>query len=79
LPSDPKFSSGHPPNRKTVSSKGYITADQLPGSSALYALYNDPEFRKFLCAIFDIKMVYEYLDPSSSINLHYTYKGQELG
>ena len=78
-PSDPEFSSDHPRNREVASSKGCITTDQLPEGSALYTLYDAPEFREFLCAVLDIEELYEYADPLSSINLHYASEGQELG
>ena len=44
-PSDPEFSSDHPRNREVASSKGCITTDQIPEGSALYTLYDAPEFR----------------------------------
>ena len=78
-PSDPEFLSDHPRNREVVSSKGCITTDQIPEGSALYTLYNAPEFREFLCAVLDVEELYEYADPLSSINLHYASEGQELG
>ena len=78
-PSDPEFSSDHPRNREVVSSKGCITTDQIPDGSALRVLYDALEFRDFLCAVLDIEELHEYVDPLSSINLHYASNGQELG
>jgi hypothetical protein len=76
---DPELSSQHPRNREVVSSKGCITTDQIPEGSALYTLYEAPEFREFLCAVLGIEELHEYADPLSSINLHYATEGQELG
>ena len=78
-PSDPEFSSDHPRNREVVSSKGCITTDQIPDGSALRVLYDALEFRHFLCVVLDIEELHEYVDPLSSINLHYASNGQELG
>ena len=78
-PSDPEFSSEHPRNREEASTKGCITTDQIPKDSALYTLYNAPEFREFLCAVLDVEELHEYADSLSSINLHYASEGQELG
>lgn len=77
--SDPDYSPDHPRNRTVVSSKGCITTDQIPTESALFTLYNSPEFRDFLCAVLDEPALYEYTDPLSSVNLHYADEGQELG
>ena len=78
-PTDPEFPLDHPRNREVVSSKGCITTDQIPEGSALRVLYDALEFRDFLCAVLDIQELHEYVDPLSSINLHYASKGQELG
>lgn len=76
---DHNYSSDHPRNRMVVSSKGCITTDQISAESALFTLYNAPEFRDFLCAVLGEAALYEYADPLSSINLHYADAGQELG
>lgn len=78
-PSDPEYSADHARNREVASSKGCITTDQIPASSALHTLYNAPLFREFLCAVLGESVLFEYADPLSSINLHYTNVGQELG
>lgn len=78
-PPDPAFPADHSRNREVSSSKGCITTDQIPADSALCALYNAPEFRKFLCAVLGEAELFEYADPLSSINLHYANAGQELG
>jgi hypothetical protein len=76
---DPDYPASHPRNREVVSSKGCITADQIPDRSALWVLYNSSELREFLCAVLDEQALYEYADRLSSINLHYASEGQELG
>jgi len=42
-------------------------------------LYDASEFRDFMCVVLDIEELHEYVDPLSSINLHYASNGQELG
>ena len=76
---DPDYPASHPRNREVVSSKGCITADQIPDRSALWVLYNSSEFRDFLCAVLGEQALYEYADPMSSVNLHYASNGQQLG
>jgi alkylated DNA repair dioxygenase AlkB len=76
---DPDFPPDHARNRQVSSSKGCITTDQIPADSALHTLYNDPEFREFLCAVLAETELHEYADAMSSINLHYADEGQELG
>lgn len=78
-PGDPDYADSHIRNRQVTSSKGCITSDQIPHSSALITLYNDNYFKAFLCAVLGESALYEYIDPLSSINLHYAAAGQELG
>jgi len=78
-PPAPEFPAGHPRNREVSSSKGCITTDQISVESTLRALYDDPEFREFLCSVLGEDELYEYADAMSSINLHYASEGQELG
>lgn len=78
-PSDPDYPESHPRNRKVSSSKGCITADQIPGDSLLHTLYAAPQFREYLCAVLGEYELHEYADSLSSINLHYASEGQELG
>jgi len=78
-PPDSQYPADHPRNREVSSSKGCITTDQIPDSSALHALYDSKEFREFLCAVLDEAELHEYADAMSSINLHYASEGQELG
>lgn len=76
---DPEYPADHPRNRTVTSSKGCLTDDQVPVTSALRTLYNAPEFRAFLCAVLGEDQLFEYADPLSSINLHFAETGQELG
>ncbi|MCV6592906.1 MAG: 2OG-Fe(II) oxygenase [Silicimonas sp.] len=76
---DPEFPGDHPRNRLVTSSKGCLTDDQIPSTSALRALYDDPTFRSFLCDVLGEAELHAYADPLSSINLHFHEKGQELG
>lgn len=78
-PEDPDYPTDHPRNRLVSSSKGCITTDQIPTSSALHDLYDSASFKIFLCAVLGEQALYEYADPLSSINLHYAAEGQELG
>lgn len=78
-PPSPEYPSDHPRNREVSSSKGCITTDQIPSTSALHTLYDAPDFRDFLCAVLDVAELHGYADALSSINLHYASEGQELG
>lgn len=78
-PVDPEYAADHPRNRPITSSKGCITDDIIPSNSALRMLYNSDLFQDFLCAVLSEDALFEYVDPLSSINLHYAEKGQELG
>lgn len=77
--SDSDYNLDHPRNREVSSSKGCITDDQIPASSALRTLYDAPEFRDFLCSVLGESELHAYADALSSINLHYASEGQELG
>ena len=76
---DPDLPADHPRNRMVVSTKGCLTDDQIGASSPLRILYDDPDFRGFLCHVLGEDKLYEYADPLSSINLHFHENGQELG
>lgn len=76
---DPDYDNTHPRNRLVTSSKGCITDDLMPETSALRALYDSELFREFLCEVLGEEALYEYADPLSSLNLHFAEKGQELG
>ncbi len=66
-------------SRAVISTKGAVTADQLPADSALKALYDAPTFRSFLCHVLREDSLHEYADPLSSINVNFFKQGQELG
>ena len=78
-PADPDLPGHHPRNRNVSSSKGCITTDQIPADSLLRVLYDNDDFKAFLCSVLDESAMHEYADPLSSINLHYASEGQELG
>ena len=78
-PPDPTLPSSHPFNRQVVSSKGLIADDQIPQDSPLRAVYDDPAFRRFLCAVLGVEQIHPYADALSSINVHFAAAGQELG
>jgi len=75
----PELGEDHVFNRQITSSKGCITTDQVPAASGLHAIYDSPDFRGFLARILGETRLYEYADPLSSINVHYSAEGQELG
>jgi len=76
---DPEFAEEHCRNRLVDSTKGCVTTDQIPSDSLLLALYNDTDFKQFLCGVLEENALYEYADQLSSVNLHYASEGQELG
>ena len=78
-PSDDSLPDDHIFNLQIKSSKGCITTDQIPDKSALKAVYTSEVFKNFIAAIVGEKVLYEYEDPLSSINIHYAKQGQELG
>jgi hypothetical protein len=78
-PSDRSQAADHVINRQVASSKGCITADELPADSGLQTLYCETQFQAFLASILDEEKLYPYADPQLSINVHYAHDGQELG
>jgi hypothetical protein len=78
-PPDPELADEHPFNRQVVSSKGLIADDEIPADSPLRAVYDDPDFRSFLCAVLGIEQIHPYADDLSSINVHFAAEGMELG
>ncbi|MEM9894155.1 MAG: 2OG-Fe(II) oxygenase [Actinomycetota bacterium] len=76
---DPALAPGHPFNRQVASSKGLIADDQIPADSPLRAIYGDPAFRAFLCAVLGVAEIHPYADDLSSINVHFAAEGRELG
>lgn len=79
LKPDPALPAEHPRNREVVSTKGCITDDQVAPDSPLRQLYNDAQFRDFLCDVLEEEALWPYADPLSSINLHYAHADQQLG
>ncbi|MDB4222193.1 hypothetical protein N9850_00350 [Granulosicoccus sp.] len=79
MPTDANFPTGHARNRSVQSSKGCITTDQIPDNSLLHSLYENSEFKSFLCRVLNEQALHKYADPLSAINLHYAAEGQELG
>lgn len=78
-PRDPHLPENHAFNRQVESSKGLIADDQVPADSPLRDVYNDPDFRSFLCGVLGIDAIYPYADTLSSINVHFAPDGKELG
>ena len=79
LAPDPKLPPDHVANRTVVSSKGCICDDDVAKASPLRTLYDAPEFRAFVMGVTGQGALHAYADPLSSINIHYTERGQELG
>ncbi len=69
----------HPFNRQVASSKGLLADDQVPDDSPLRAVYDDEQFRSFLCGVLGVDAVHPYADRLSSVNVHFASAGQELG
>lgn len=78
-PPDPELGDDHPFNRQVISSKGLIADDQVPASSPLREVYDNEQFRAFLCRVLDIPSIHPYADHLSSINVHFSPAGKELG
>ena len=78
-PQNPEFDPNHAANRQVVSSKGCICDDLIDARSPLRALYDSPDFRRFIAQVTGQSNLHAYADPLSSINIHYANRGQELG
>ena len=78
-PSDPTLPHDHPYNRQVASSKGVIADDQIPRDSLLREIYDDTDFRAFLCGVLGIDEIHPYADDLSSINVHFAAASMELG
>jgi hypothetical protein len=76
---DPAVAADHAFNRQLASSKGLIADDQIPATSVLRDVYNDPNFRAFLAGVLGVDELHPYADDLSSINVHFAGAGQELG
>ena len=69
----------HPHNCQVASSKGLIADDEIPTASALREIYDDADFKGFLCGVLGIAEIHPYADDLSSINVHFAAEGMELG
>ena len=78
-PNDNSFPKDHPRNINVLSSKGCITDDIISKQSPLRIVYNSLIFKNFISFITGQKKLFPYEDKLSSINIHYTRKGEELG
>ncbi len=78
-PPDPTYPDDHPVNRQVTSSKGCICDDVVDAMSPLRILYDDGTFRTFIRRATGQSELHPYVDPLSSINIHYANRGQELG
>lgn len=78
-PPDPALPDNHPANRQVVSSKGCICDDAIAATSPLRRLYDSDLFRGFVRGATGETALHPYVDPLSSINIHYAHRGQELG
>ncbi len=76
---DENFTQDHIRNRLVSTEKGCITDDYISEDSPLRQLYNNEVFKSFLCYVLGEETLYPYVDPLSSINLHYASEGQGLG
>ncbi len=76
---DDNFAKDHIRNRLVSTEKGCITDDQISANSPLRVLYDSELFKSFLCYVLGEEILYPYVDPLSSINLHYASEGQGLG
>ena len=78
-PPDPNYAEDHAFNRQMVSTKGLLADDQVPSTSALRAVYDDPSVREFIASVVGVAEVYPYADDLSSVNVHFHRDGEELG
>ncbi len=78
-PTDSDFAHDHPRNRQVMSSKGLIADDEVSTDSPLRLVYEDYDFRTFLCAALGVPSIHPYDDALSSINVHFAAAGMELG
>lgn len=76
---DPSYPGDHPRNHQITSSKGLIADDEVPTDSLLRDLYEDEDFRAFLCGVLGTPSIHPYDDNLSSINVHFAAQGEELG
>jgi hypothetical protein len=77
-PTDSNFPDDAPRNRKFKTTKGCIPDDQIPKDSLLRTIYDSDSFRRFLCKMLGIDVLYPYADALSSININYYDPGDAL-
>ncbi len=68
-----------PLNIEVKSDKGCVPHDLLNKNSKLNKLYNSRLFKNFLKKVLNLKYLYPYSDPLSSINYNYYKNTQQLG
>jgi len=68
-----------PLNIEVKSDKGCVPHDLLNKNSKLNKLYNSRLFKNFLKKVLNLKYLYPYSDPLSSINYNYYQNNQQLG
>ena len=71
MPEDNTMDPDSPRNRKFRTTKGVVTADQIPENSVLKKIYNADLFRQFICKLQQLKAIFPYADTLSSININY--------
>ncbi len=76
---DKKLDPNDPTNFEVVSNKGCVPHDLLNENSKLNILYKSILFKKFLKGVLNLRNLYPYQDPLSSINYNYYQKSQQLG
>ena len=76
---DKNLDNRDPCNVEVKSDKGCVPHDLIPANSYLNQLYNSNEFRNFIKKVLNLKNIFPYKDPLSSINYNYYEKYQQLG
>ena len=76
---DKTLNDDDPLNVEVTSNKGCVPHDLVGEYSKLNLLYKSSEFKKFLKNVLNLKNLYPYSDPLSSINYNYYQKAQQLG
>ena len=77
--SDKSLKLDDPLNIEVKSDKGCVPHDLLSKKSKLNIIYQSSKFKKFLKDVLNLKYIYPYADPMSSINYNYYQNGQQLG
>ncbi len=76
---DKSINPNDPTNIEVKSDKGCVPHDLININSRLNIIYNSPIFKNFLKAVLNLKYLYPYADPLSSINYNYYQNNQQLG